>query len=88
MPKRITIHPEPDASEEIDSKWLGNMIRHLRTSHGITLQDAAGLCNLSKQTYNDIELGKGTVSVNSLFNVLTMFKIKLSASHQKFVHDW
>lgn len=37
---------------------LGAYIRHHRTHLGLTLEDAAALCEVSKQTYNNIELGE------------------------------
>ena len=80
MAKRVTLFPKPDPARSIDAQWLGALIRHRRTSAGMTLEDAAGLCGLSKQAYNNIELGVENSRVESLFKALNGMGIKLSVN--------
>lgn len=80
MAKRVTLFPKPDPSSSIDAQWLGALIRHKRTSAEMTLEDAAGLCGLSKQAYNNIELGVENSRVESLFKALNGMGIKLSVN--------
>ncbi|MEZ5471672.1 MAG: helix-turn-helix transcriptional regulator [Marinicella sp.] len=76
MPKIIATE-KPDHSRKVDFKWLGQYVRHKRTSMGIGLADAASLCGLSKNAYSNIELGK-SAKVETLFIVLNNMGIELS----------
>ena len=87
MAKRVTLFPKPDPSSFIDAQWLGALIRHKRTSAEMTLEDAAGLCGLSKQAYNNIELGVENSRVESLFKALNGMGIKLSVNDISEVAD-
>ena len=75
--RQVTQSTKPDLSNPVDMKTLGAMVRYRRTSLGITLEDAAGLCGLSKQAYNNVEKGLLTVKVDTLFKVLSAFGVAL-----------
>ncbi|MBM7074430.1 helix-turn-helix transcriptional regulator [Shewanella sp. 202IG2-18] len=89
MAKRVTLFPKPDPSSSVDAQWLGALIRHKRTSVKMTLEDAAGLCGLSKQAYNNVELGVENSRVESLFKALNGMGIKLSVIETvEITDDW
>ena len=78
MPKRVVITDKPDPSASINIEILGQFVRHKRTFLGMTLEDAASLCGLSKQAYSNVEKGLGNVRAETLFKVLVALGIKLS----------
>lgn len=78
MARRVVTTPKPDISQPVDMVMLGAVIRHRRTSVSMTLEDASALCGISKQAYNNIELGAESVKVETLFKVLRAFGISLS----------
>lgn len=80
MARRVVATPKPDLSQPADMVLLGAVVRHRRTALNMTLEDAAGLCGISKQTYNNIELGVENVKVETLFKVLTAFGISLKVN--------
>lgn len=77
MARRVVVTPQPDLSQPADMALLGAVIRHRRTSLKLTLEDAAALCGISKQAYNNIELGSENVKVETLFKVLRAVGISL-----------
>lgn len=80
MARNITITPKPDLSKTNDMTTIGNHVRHKRTMLGITLEDAASLCQLSKQAYNNVEKGLESVRVETLLKVLNALGIQLTVS--------
>jgi transcriptional regulator with XRE-family HTH domain len=92
MARNITITPKPDLSETNDMTTIGNLVRHKRTALGITLEDAASLCQLSKQAYNNVEKGLESVRVETLLKVLDALGIQLTVSDTSEVgevnNDW
>jgi len=76
MPK-IKATKKPDASSKLDFTWIGQYVRHKRTSMGMGLVDAATMCGLSKTAYSNVELGKNS-RVDTLFLVLDNLGIRLS----------
>lgn len=77
MPRTVVVTPKPDIEKPVDMPLLGAYIRNHRTHLGLTLEDAAALCEVSKQTYNNIELGEKNLNIDTLFRVLNAFGIKL-----------
>ncbi|CUS48001.1 MAG: helix-turn-helix protein [Idiomarinaceae bacterium HL-53] len=84
MARRVVVTPQPDLSQPADMALLGAVVRHRRTSLKLTLEDAAALCGISKQAYNNIELGSENVKVETLFKVLTAFGISLRVNAPAF----
>lgn len=78
MARSVVATPKPDLSKPADMPLLGAFLRHRRTSLNMTLEDAAALCGVSKQAYNNIELGAETIKVETLFKVMAAFGITLS----------
>ncbi len=78
MAKRVILFPKPDLSAPINTKVIGDFVRHKRTSAKMTLEDTASLCGLSKQAYNNVELGVENIRVDTLFKALRGMGVKLS----------
>lgn len=87
MAKRVTITEKPDLSLPLDSKLLGQVIRYKRTSLDMTLEDAASLCDLSKQAYNNIEKGVGNVRVETLIKAIHALGIKVTIDPMERADD-
>ncbi|MFU8785321.1 helix-turn-helix domain-containing protein [Aliidiomarina sp.] len=77
MARRVVATPKPNPSQPADMALLGAVVRYRRTGLNITLEDAAALCGVSKQAYNNVELGSENIKVETLFKVLTAFGISL-----------
>ncbi|THB69954.1 MAG: XRE family transcriptional regulator [Gammaproteobacteria bacterium] len=88
MSKRVIATEKPDLSLPLDLGLLSKLVRHKRSSMGITLENAASLCGLSKQAYNNVEKGCGNIRVQTLFIVLEAFGIKLSVLEQEEDDVW
>ncbi|WP_417664466.1 helix-turn-helix domain-containing protein [Pseudidiomarina donghaiensis] len=92
MARKITMTPKPDLSKTNDMTTIGNLVRHKRTTLGITLEDAASLCHLSKQAYSNVEKGLESVRVETLLKVLNALGIQLAVSDTAEVaevsNDW
>lgn len=57
MAKRIKVHPTPYLNQRLTPELLGLVIRARRTQSKLRLEDAAALCNVAKQTLQDVENG-------------------------------
>ena len=88
MAKRVVISEKPGLSAATDITVLGQFVRYKRTSLNLTLEDAASLCGLSKQAYNNVEKGLATIRVETLFKVLVALGISLSINEQGNDDDW
>ena len=92
MARNITITPKPDLSQANSMATIGALVRHKRTMLGITLEDAASLCQLSKQAYNNVEKSLESVRVETLLKVLNALGIQLTVRDTTEVaevsNDW
>ena len=88
MTKQVVISKKPDITDPIDFAVLSQFVRHKRTSLDMTLEDAASLCNLSKQAYSNVEKGISNIRVETLFKVLVALGIALSIVEQGDGDDW
>lgn len=50
---------------------LGRIIRNKRKADGLTLAEAAALCNVGYRFLSNIENGKPTAHIGKIFQVLT-----------------
>lgn len=78
MAKVVKQTPRPKEKKILISKDLGLWIKHARTKSMLTRQEAASFCNMSYNTFKNIEDGKDTVSIEKYIKVLTMFGLSLS----------
>lgn len=58
---------------------LGRIIRQKRKDDGLTLEEAAAVCNVSYAFLSALENGKETVRLNKLLQVLACLGIELEA---------
>ena len=56
---------------------LCKCVRFKRTSLGMTIETAASLCRVSKQTFSNVESGFKTVKAETIFKVLDCLGIVL-----------
>ena len=88
MPKKVISTEKPDLSLPLNMNVIGDFVRYKRTSLGITLEDAAALCDLSKQAYNNIEKGIENSRVDTLFKVLSALGIRLEIKDEVSDDGW
>jgi len=50
---------------------IGLMVRNKRKADGLTLADAAALCNVGYRFFSDLENGKTTAHIGKVLQVLT-----------------
>lgn len=67
--KRVVKKPFPSDPEILTAAQLGVAIQAARTQSGLTQEQAALFCNMSKQTYVGIELGKEGTAIGSILEV-------------------
>lgn len=68
MPK-ITPKPFPAQNQLLDPKTLGEAVRSVRTHSGLSIEQAALIIGVAKQTLSDLEAGKPTVSLGLALRV-------------------
>lgn len=67
--KRVVKKPFPSDPEILTATQLGLAIQAARTQSGLTQEQAALFCNISKQTYIGIEQGKEGTAIGSILEV-------------------
>jgi len=77
MAKRVIATKAPNIDLPINMIRLGEFVRFKRTSLDITIENAASLCGVSKQAFNNIELGVDSVKLVTLFKVINQLGISL-----------
>jgi transcriptional regulator with XRE-family HTH domain len=77
MAKRIVPTPPPSHNGPIDPKLLAQFIRSKRTNLGLTIHEAALLCNVSLSTMSKIETASGSVMFDKVLEVCDKLGIKL-----------
>ena len=77
MSKQIKVHPTPDLSQRLTAELLGLAIRARRTQSKLRLEDAALLCNVAKQTFQDIESGLGKNKFETILQICHGLGIQL-----------
>jgi DNA-binding XRE family transcriptional regulator len=75
--KRVVKKPFPSDPEILTPAHLGMAIQAARTQSGLTQEQAALFCNISKQTYVGIELGKEGTAIGSILEVAKNMGIAL-----------
>ncbi len=82
MAKRVIATKAPNLNHPVNIKRLGEFVRFKRTSLDLTIESAASLCGVSKQAFNNIELGVDSVKLATLFKVINQFGISLWFDNQ------
>lgn len=77
MAKQIKVHPTPNFNQELTPELLGLAIRARRTQSKLRLEDAAALCNVAKQTLQNIESGSGKNKFGTILQICHGLGIQL-----------
>ena len=68
------------------SKDLGRIIRQKRKDDGLTLEQAAGVCDVSYAYLSALENGKETVQLNKVLQVTMCLGLELEANVRTWVN--
>ncbi len=66
---------------------IGAAIRSKRRGDGLTLIDAAGLCNVNYRFLSDLENGKPTVRMDKVLQVLAALGLELEIMERSWKND-
>ncbi|MFZ3114859.1 MAG: helix-turn-helix domain-containing protein [Syntrophales bacterium] len=66
---------------------IGAAIRKKRKEDGLTLADAAGLCNVNYRFLSDLENGKATVQLGKVLQVLHALGIEIELKDRTWPHE-
>ncbi|MAC83944.1 MAG: hypothetical protein CL624_07395 [Arcobacter sp.] len=77
MAKNVKTSIEPDSNIILGVKDFGKHIKFKRTSEGLTLNDAAELCNINTRTLMRLEKGSEGVRLSTALHIAKMFGLKL-----------
>lgn len=75
MKKVMPTHFPPPLVESIAD--FGSAVRAARTKSGLSIQDAALMCDVSKQTLQNLELGSKSVSFNTALRIAVSMGVSL-----------
>lgn len=77
MAKNVKLSAKPNDNVISDVKDLGKHIKFHRTKEGLTLDEAAKLCNINTLTLMRLEKGADGVRLSTALLVSKMFGLKL-----------
>ena len=66
---------------------IGTVIRKKRKGDGLTLADAAGLCNVNYRFLSDLENGKATAQLGKVLQVLHALGIEIELRDRTWPHE-
>lgn len=66
---------------------IGAAVRSKRRDDGLTLADAAGLCNVNYRFLSDLENGKPTVRLDKVLQVLAALGLELEISERSWKNE-
>lgn len=66
---------------------IGTAIRKKRKEDGLTLADAAGLCNVNYRFLSDLENGKATAQLGKVLQVLHALGIEIELKDRTWTHE-
>ena len=78
MAKRVIPTDKPQSSHIADVKQFGSFIKYKRTQAGLSLEQAAQLCNINHLTLSKLEKGSEGVRLSTALEVATMFGLSIS----------
>jgi len=80
MAKTIKIIRSPKQKGPLTKTLLGEFIKAKRTQLGLSIEDAALLCHVSKDTISKIESGREGIRLDNALQICSMLGIELSVS--------
>jgi transcriptional regulator with XRE-family HTH domain len=66
---------------------IGVEVRRKRRSDGLTLMDAAGLCNVNYRFLSDLENGKPTARLDKVLQVLAALGLEIEITERSWKND-
>ena len=66
---------------------IGAAIRKKRKEDGLTLADAAGLCNVNYRFLSNLENGKATAQLGKVLQVLHALGIEIELKDRTWTHE-
>jgi HTH-type transcriptional regulator/antitoxin HipB len=66
---------------------IGAAIRKKRKEDGLTLADAAGLCNVNYRFLSDLENGKATAQIGKVLQTLHALGIEIELKDRTWPHE-
>jgi len=66
---------------------IGTAIRKKRKEDGLTLADAAGLCNVNYRFLSNLENGKATAQLGKVLQVLHALGIEIELKDRTWTHE-
>jgi len=77
MAKKIVITSKPEQKDQLNEVLLGQWVRFVRTSVGLSIEDAAALAGVSKQSFSDLEYGKSGCRLGNVMKIVGSLGIEL-----------
>jgi len=87
MAKKIVIPDKPNINASVTKDLIGQSIRYVRTSSELTIEDAAALVGVSKQSFSDAEHGKSGCRMGTILKITNGLGIKIYIEHPLFLDD-
>ncbi|MDQ1340861.1 MAG: hypothetical protein QG567_2019 [Campylobacterota bacterium] len=78
MAKKVVVSEKPVSKIIESAADVGRIIKYVRTSNGLSIAEAAKLCNISHITFADLEKGKGDVKFSTVWHICHMFGLKIT----------
>jgi len=78
MAKRVIQTAKPLDTHITDIKQFGDFIKYKRTQAGLSLEQAAQLCNINHLTLSKLEKGSEGVRLSTALSVAMMFGLSIS----------
>lgn len=77
MPKAVKALPTPTPQQSLSQELLGEYVRARRTQLGLTIEDAAAFCGVTKDTLMNLEHGNGRVQLGNALQICKELGIRL-----------
>jgi len=78
MAKRVIPTDKPLNNQVTDTTQFGDFIKYKRTQAGLSLEQAAQLCNINHLTLSKLEKGSEGVRLSTALDVAMMFGLSVS----------
>jgi len=87
MAKRVVVSEKPNIHSCVTQNLIGQSIRFIRTSSGLTIEAAASLSGVSKQSFSDAEQGKAGCRLSSIIKITKALGIMFHIEHPLFLEN-
>lgn len=82
MAKRVIASKTPDLKQKFSGQLLGQAIKAKRTQSGLSQEDVALMCGISKTTLVKVENGTEEILLSSLLRITRALGVNL------FIEEW